>query len=116
LSHSIELYSRRTEKPLNLDDEAKELVKELGAAINRAIERSAEVAQAIENLREAGYETELSLRLQIGMRHLGATDEEDSETDHQTDEAEFETTATLELTEEDRRTLRRMKIRVDDFD
>ena len=100
---------------MNLDDEAKELVKELGGAINRAIERSAEVAQAIENLRDAGYETELALRLQIGMRQLGQI-EEDSETDDLTDENKFETTATLELTEEDRRTLRRMKIRVDDFE
>ena len=98
---------------MELNDEAKDLVQELGAAINRAIERSAEVSIAIEGLREAGYETELALRLQIGLRHLGLAEDAN---DDSTDTDNFETTATLELTEEDRRTLRRMKIRVDDLE
>jgi hypothetical protein len=87
---------------LEINDEAKEIVQELGAAINAAVERSTEVADAIERLRAAGYDMELTLRLEIGLR------ERDGEED--TDDS----SALLELTEEDRRTLRSMKIRFDD--
>ncbi len=87
---------------MEINDEAKRIGKELGSAINSAIEGSAEVAAAIENLRRAGYETELKLRLQIGLRQLEAEAEE------------ADMVATLELTDEDRRTLKRMKIRFDD--
>lgn len=100
---------------MEINDEAKDIVQDLGAAINVAIERSSDVAAALERLREAGYETELSLRLQIGLRHIGAVDEESMANDLAADD-NFETAATLELTEEDRRTLRRMRIRVDDLE
>ncbi|MBA3241095.1 MAG: hypothetical protein H0T60_07685 [Acidobacteria bacterium] len=87
---------------MDINDDAKEIVKELGAAINAAVESSPQVAEAIERLREAGYEMELTLRLEIGLR------ERDGE------EADEGGDARLELTDEDRRTLRSMKIRFDD--
>ena len=92
---------------MEINDEAKEIVQELGAAINSAVENSPEVAAAIERLREAGYEMELTLRLEIGLRENGLGDDGDE------DGAE---PAPLELTDEDRRTLRGMKIRLDDAD
>ncbi len=88
---------------LDINDDAKEIVQELGAAINAAVEASPQVAEAIERLREAGYEMELTLRLEIGLRELDA-EAGDGDGDG----------ATLELTDEDRRTLRSMKIRFDD--
>jgi hypothetical protein len=88
---------------LDINDEAKQIVHELGTAINAAVEKSPQVAEAIERLREAGYEMELTLRLEIALREHEAENEEDS------DEEE----AALELTDEDMRTLRRMKIRID---
>ena len=84
---------------MELNDDAKEIVEELGRAINAAVERSPEVADAIARLRAAGYEMELSLKLIIGLREL--------------DEAP-DAQVTLDLTDEDRRTLRGMKIRLDD--
>jgi len=89
---------------LEINDDAKEIVQELGAAINAAVERSPEVAEAIERLREAGYEMELTLRLEIGLRENKAADGADPE----------EEPARLELTDDDLRTLRSMKIRFDD--
>ena len=89
---------------MEINDDAKEIVQRLGEAINSAVERSHEVAEAIENLREAGYEMELTLRLEIGLREYGAGAE-----DEDGDES-----VRLELTDEDRRTLRGMKIRFDD--
>ena len=91
---------------MEINDEAKEIVQELGAAINSAVENSPEVAAAIERLREAGYEMELTLRLEIGLREheRGGVDGDGAEP------------APLELTDEDRRTLRGMRIRLDDMD
>lgn len=91
---------------MEINDEAKEIVQELGAAINSAVENSTEVAAAIERLREAGYEMELTLRLEIGLREYEAGPEGE----------DGEVSARLELTDEDRRTLRSMKIRLDDAD
>jgi hypothetical protein len=86
---------------LEIDDDAKEIVREIGTAINESVENSSKVADAIERLRQAGYEMELTLRLEIGLRpHSG---DEDTEND----------SATLELTEEDLQVLQRMKIRID---
>jgi hypothetical protein len=84
---------------LELSDEAKQIVQDLGTAINEAVESSSSVAETIERLREAGYEMELTLRLEIGLRP------------HEPEEARDD--ASLNLTDEDRRTLRRMKIRID---
>jgi hypothetical protein len=85
---------------LDIDDEAKEIVREIGTAINESVENSAKVAEAIERLRDAGYEMELTLRLEIGLRP------------HSGDE-EGEAATTLDLTDEDVQVLQRMKIRID---
>jgi hypothetical protein len=84
---------------LELNDDAKEIVEELGHAINMAVERSTDVADAIARLRAAGYEMELSLKLVIGLREVAEPTDPD---------------LTLDLTDEDRRTLRSMKIRFDE--
>jgi len=83
---------------LEIDDDAKEIVRDIGTAINESVENSPKVAEAIERLRDAGYEMELTLRLEIGLRPH--SDDEDGETG-------------LELTEEDVQVLQRMKIRID---
>lgn len=86
---------------MEIDDDAKEIVREIGAAINESVENSSKVAEAIERLRDAGYEMELTLRLEIGLRpHTG--DQTGSDAD-----------AALNLTEEDVQVLQRMKIRID---
>ena len=87
---------------MDINDEAKQIVHDLGSAINAAVESSRQVAEAIERLREAGYEMELTLRLEIGLRP------------HDDEGGTPRTDASLELTDEDMRTLRRMKIRIDE--
>ena len=84
---------------MEIDDDAKEIVREIGTAINESVENSPKVAEAIERLRDAGYEMELTLRLEIGLRpHAGDESGDD---------------AALNLTEEDVQILQRMKIRID---
>jgi hypothetical protein len=95
-------WGRGQRRILDLNDEAKQIVQDLGTAINSAVEKSTQVAEAIERLREAGYEMELTLRLEIGLRQQSENEETEAEE------------AMLELTDEDMRTLRRMKIRIDE--
>ena len=87
---------------MDIDDKAKEIVQEIGTAINESVENSPQVAEAIERLRDAGYEMELTLRLEIGLRPHSNTDESDETED-----------GTLSLTDDDLQVLQRMKIRID---
>jgi hypothetical protein len=84
-----------------MDDETKQLAEEVGTAINESVQQSSTVAAAIERLREAGFEMELTLRLEIGLRprHEGESDSESS--------------GSLELTDDDMRVLQAMKIKID---
>jgi hypothetical protein len=86
---------------VDLDEPAKEIVKEIGSAINTAVEQSPQVASAIERLRDAGFDLELTIRLEIGLRERGEGSE--------SEDGSFG----LELTDDDVQTLRRMKIRID---
>lgn len=85
---------------MEIDDDAKEIVRDIGTAINESVENSPRVAEAIERLRDAGYEMELTLRLEIGLRPHSGDDEAGRD-------------GTLELTDEDVQVLQRMKIRID---
>jgi hypothetical protein len=84
-----------------MDEETKRLAEEVGTAINESVQQSASVAAAIERLREAGFEMELTLRLEIGLRP------------HRENEEQSPSPASFELTEEDLRVLRSMKIRIE---
>lgn len=86
---------------MNLDEEAKKAVQELGEAINAAIEKSPRVVTAIEKLRAVGYEPNLNLRLEIGLLELAQRLQKNEPQDIE-----------LELTDEDLKTLHRMKIKL----
>ena len=85
---------------MEMDEETKRLAEEVGTAINESVRDSPAVAAAIERLREAGFEMELTLKLEIGLRPQAEGQEGESESSNQS----------LELTEEDLRILRSMKI------
>jgi hypothetical protein len=85
---------------MELDEKGKRALRELSDAVNDAIERSPVVADAISRLREMGYEPNLNLRLEIDLQEIFDT---------------FETIpemAELHLTDDDLRTLQRMKIKI----
>ena len=86
---------------MELNKNVKKAVRELGDAINAAVEKSLRVSDAIETLRGLGYEPNLTLKLEIGLQAI-----EDGLDD-------FPEEIELDLTDEDVRTLRRMKIRLD---
>jgi len=86
---------------MNLDQKAKDAVQNLSDAINSAVEKSFAVRDAIENLRELGYEPVLTLKLEIGLQEMGAASAGE----------DFTGDLELRLTDDDVRTLQRMKIR-----
>ena len=88
-----------------MDEETKRLAEEVGTAINESVQQSASVAAAIERLREAGFEMELTLKLEIGLRPHVTEDQPANETN-----------GSLDFTEEDLRVLRSMKIRSEPLD
>ena len=84
-----------------MDEETKRLAEEVGTAINESVAQSSSVAAAIERLREAGFEMELTLKLEIGLRA------------QPTDGTKDESSGSLELTAEDVRILQAMKIKIE---
>ena len=84
-----------------MDEYTKKLAEEVGTAINESVQQSASVAAAIERLREAGFEMELTLKLESGLRAQG------------NEEGGGDGDGSLDLTEEDLRILRSMKIKMD---
>jgi len=84
-----------------MDEYTKRLAEEVGTAINESVQNSANVAAAIDRLREAGFEMELTLRLEIGLRP------------HRENQEETDAPQSFELTEDDLRVLRSMKIKID---
>lgn len=86
---------------MELDDNAKEAAREIGDAINNAVAESEAVKDAIEHLRDLGYEAYYTLNLKIALDRI----DESMQADEPAENIE------LELTDEDLRTLQRMKIK-----
>ena len=86
---------------MEMDEHTKKLAEEVGTAINESVQQSPSVAAAIDRLREAGFEMELTLKLEIGLRPQSQG------------ESGSASEGSLELTEEDLRVLRSMKIKID---
>ena len=82
-----------------MDEHTKKLAEEVGTAINESVQQSASVAAAIERLREAGFEMELTLKLEIGLRPHSQDETGGGE-------------GSLELTDEDLKILRAMNIKI----
>jgi hypothetical protein len=90
---------------MEMDEETKRLAEEVGTAINESVQQSASVAAAIERLREAGFEMELTLKLEIGLRPQ--IDDDEAEDDRERE---------VQFTDEDVRILRSMKIKIETED
>ena len=87
---------------MEMDEDTRRLAEEVGTAINESVQQSPSVAAAIERLREAGFEMELTLKLEIGLRPQSEDEDADEDSGN-----------TVEFTEEDLRVLRSMKIKID---
>jgi hypothetical protein len=102
-----------------VEEPLKHLVQELGNAINDSLSESDRIAEAIGEIKRAGYDVFLVLEATIGFNRR---DENSGEEEEETESVEptesnprkFETTGKIKLTSQDQRFLKALKISVDD--
>lgn len=100
-----------------MDEPLKHLMQELGNAINDSLSESDRIAEAIGDIKKAGYDVFLVLEATIGFnrRDENADDDEEDHSDVvEEPKRVFETTGKIKLTSQDHRFLRALKIAVDD--
>ncbi len=101
-----------------MEEPLKHLMQELGNAINDSLSESDRIAEAIGEIKKAGYDVFLVLEATIGFNRRDEDGEEDGE--EQVEIAEeptaksFEATGKIKFTTQDHRFLRALKIAVDD--
>jgi hypothetical protein len=90
-------------------------MQELGNAINESLSESDRIAEAIGEIKRAGYDVFLVLEATIGFnrRDEDAEEEEELEVADEPKRA-FETTGKIKFTSQDHRFLRALKIAVDE--
>ena len=96
---------------MQLDDNLKQLMQELGAAINDALSESQAISGAIQNVRNAGYDVFLVLEATIGFNRRKPENTEEPVAD-----VGGEDESTLKVTSQDLKFLRSLKISVEDLD
>jgi hypothetical protein len=97
---------------MQLDDNLKQLMKELGAAINDALSESGEISEAIQNVRNAGYDVFLVLEATIGFNKRSKTESGEETTANGLKSGEMR----LKVTAQDLKFLRSLKISIEDLD
>jgi hypothetical protein len=98
-----------------VDEPLKHLMQELGNAINDSLSESDRIAEAIGEIKRAGYDVFLVLEATIGFnrRDEEAEDEEDTEVAEEP-KRNFEAAGKIKFTSQDHRFLRALKIAVDE--
>lgn len=104
------------EKGEDLDDRLKELMTELGNAINESLSDSDRIAGAIGEIKRAGYDVFLVLEATIGFnkRDESHEDSEDGLGSESAPPRKFESTGKIRLTSQDQKFLRALKISVEE--
>ena len=100
-----------------MEEPLKHLMQELGNAINDSLSESDRIAEAIGEIKRAGYDVFLVLEATIGFnRRDENADEDDEEQTEVTEEPKrtFEATGKIKFTSQDHRFLRALKIAVDE--
>src|SRR5258708_3466460 len=94
---------------MQMDDNLKQLMKELGAAINDALSESEDISEAIQNVRNAGYDVFLVLEATIGFNKRSKN--ENGEEVPALTSGEMK----LKVTAQDLKFLRSLKISIEDL-
>jgi len=104
-----------------VEEKLKELMQELGNAINESLSDSDRIAAAIGEIKRAGYDVFLVLEATIGFNKREENGEYDSESaEGETAESDtpprrkFESTGKIKLTSQDQKFLKALKIAIDD--
>ncbi len=99
-----------------MDDRLKELMQELGNAINESLSDSERIAASIGEIKRSGYDVFLVLEATIGFnkRDENAEDDEEESTEPESEIQEFESGTKIKWTSQDHKFLRELKIAVDE--
>ena len=99
-----------------MEEPLKHLMQELGNAINDSLSESDRIAEAIGEIKKAGYDVFLVLEATIGFNRRDESSENDEEETEVSEEPKrnFEATGKIKFTSQDHRFLRALKIAVDD--
>jgi len=100
-----------------VDDELKNLMQELGNAINESLSDSERIAAAIGEIKRAGYDVFLVLEATIGFNKRQQTEQEEPYADpatEQSPDAQVQSSGKIRWTSQDHKFLRALKIAVDD--
>ncbi len=101
-----------------MEEKLKDLMQELGNAINESLSDSDRIAAAIGEIKRAGYDVFLVLEATIGFNKRDDSDDsDDSETEVQSEpptKRKFESTGKIKLTSQDQKFLKALKIAIDE--
>ena len=97
-----------------MDEPLKHLMQELGNAINDSLSESDRIAEAIGEIKRAGYDVFLVLEATIGFNRRDENSDEEELEVMEEPKRNFEATGKIKLTSQDHRFLRALKIAVDD--
>jgi hypothetical protein len=103
-----------------VEEKLKELMQELGNAINESLSDSDRIAAAIGEIKRAGYDVFLVLEATIGFnkREENGDESEDGEAEGAESETppkrKFESTGKIKLTSQDQKFLKALKIAIDE--
>ena len=97
---------------MELDDNLKKLMKDLGAAINDALSDSEEISGSIQQVRNAGYDVFLVLEATIGFNRRS----EQSQGGEEIKDSVIRSEIDLKVNAQDMKFLKSLKIKVDDLD
>ena len=99
-----------------MDEPLKHLMQELGNAINDSLSESDRIAEAIGEIKRAGYDVFLVLEATIGFNRRDENEDEaePAETSEEQPKRFEATTGKIKFTSQDHRFLRALKIAVDD--
>ncbi len=93
-----------------MDDNLKGLMQELGNAINESLSESERIAEAIGEIRNAGFDVFMVLEATIGFNRR-STEEEQVEGE---EEQVFESAGSIKFSSQDERFLKSLKIAIDE--
>jgi hypothetical protein len=103
-----------------VEEKLKELMQELGNAINESLSDSDRIAAAIGEIKRAGYDVFLVLEATIGFNKREENGDESEDGEGGTLESEappkrkFESTGKIKLTSQDQKFLKALKIAIDE--
>lgn len=102
------------ERKPNLDDRLKELMQELGNAINESLSESDRIASAIGDIKRSGYDVFLVLEATIGFNKRDGDSDSDDDDAPVEERTTFESAGVVKWTSQDAKFLKALRISMEE--